>query len=177
MVIFSALKRAAEKGAPCPGNAELGALVGCQKHAVCEAISKLAHQGKIRVEIRGSQRRVTIVETGRSTAPITYAPPPRYRPRPPVEVGELVNLAARIFDTTPKDIRSRAKFHHIVRSRQAVFCVASRLGWGASHIARALGVDHSSVHHARKNEDIYRREPLFSTGITALEAEVAKRAA
>lgn len=177
LVILSALKRAAEMGAPCPSNPELGAIVGYSRDTVREAIQRFVDEGRINLEVRGSKRRVTIVDTGKSTAPIADRPEPYQRPRPPVEVRELVEIAARIFDTTEKDICSRARFIHIVRPRQAVFCVASRLGWGASHIARSIGIDNSSVHHARTNEKNYRQEPAFAAAWDAFEAEVAKLAA
>lgn len=67
--VFAALKRAADAGAPCPGNAELIEVMGCKSiSGPSSLISRLEARGVIRVLRFNQSRQVTIVATGKSTA-------------------------------------------------------------------------------------------------------------
>lgn len=73
--LFDILAAAASKGAPCPSNYELCGDInlsspGNAAYLVC----KIETRGLIRVERLGSSRRVTIVSTGQSTAPVRGVP-------------------------------------------------------------------------------------------------------
>lgn len=69
--ILAALTRAADAGATCPKNEDLDELIHCSSSSAASAIVKrLENWGLIRVERWQKERRVTIVETGKSTAEV-----------------------------------------------------------------------------------------------------------
>jgi len=76
-------------------------------------------------------------------------------------VQELVRQAARAMGVTPDAIYGPRREQAIVEARWAVIARLYEQGWGLVDIGRALGRDHSSIHHAlqrieprmRMNED------------------------
>lgn len=82
-MVLTALSEAAERGARCPSNEELADL--CGYFAVASppgVIGRLAAMGLISVRVGQKERQVTIMATGKSTAPMTNAAPHwRNRPR------------------------------------------------------------------------------------------------
>jgi DNA-binding MarR family transcriptional regulator len=66
--IFSLLKEAAERRAPCPKNYQLAVRLGCGIATVSAAIADLETAGLIKVERGNSSRVVTICASGARTA-------------------------------------------------------------------------------------------------------------
>lgn len=178
MAILSALSEAAERGAPCPTNAELAALVDYSPETVRDVVTRLDYEGHISRQRRGGRRQVTIAEIGKSTAPLPDFTAPAEEARPPVDVGDIVALAEDVFGVPRQDLLGRARPRHIARPRQAVYIVAWRMGWGLSHIGRVLRRDHSTVSHARDMAEVFERyDPSFAANLATLEARARALAA
>ena len=65
------LIEAAERGEACPTNDQIGQMLGNSSSANASyTVAKLEREGHIRVERFQSRRRITIVSTGKSTAPL-----------------------------------------------------------------------------------------------------------
>lgn len=176
-IILSAVSEAAETGAPCPSTAELARLSGYSVQTIGEALRRLEDDGHIIRSVRGSWRTITITATGKATAGL---PPVAEVPtnRPPVEVGTIITLAAEVFGVSRRELIGPSRPLHIARPRQAVCIVASRIGWGPSHIGRVIKRDHSTVSHARDLADAFERhDPAFAAGLAALESRARALAA
>lgn len=80
--VLSALSEAAESGVRCPSNEDLADLCGFSTIASPPGVlARLQTMGFIRVRIAQKGRQVTIMATGKSTAPMTN-PAPHWRDRP-----------------------------------------------------------------------------------------------
>lgn len=66
--VLAALSEAAEQGAPCPTNEELGVSLGIVCSCVPHVVARLQKAGRIVIERGGNRRRITIVATGKQTA-------------------------------------------------------------------------------------------------------------
>ncbi|KQN37032.1 hypothetical protein ASG37_05060 [Sphingomonas sp. Leaf407] len=82
--LFNTLSSIAEAGEPCPTNDGLAERLGCDPRAVARAFTELREQALIAVEPARTQRRVTIVASGKSTAVIV--PAKRIRSRRKVSI-------------------------------------------------------------------------------------------
>lgn len=66
-IIYRALFRAAQRGAPCPTQEVMAELCGLEPHSTSHHVRQLELRGMIRVARFQRSRRVTIVATGKST--------------------------------------------------------------------------------------------------------------
>ena len=80
-LLLAALTDAADRGARCPTNEELGDLLGMGLSAPPGIMRRLETRGLIAVEVYQRERRVTIVSTGKQTAAVR-TPAPHWRNRP-----------------------------------------------------------------------------------------------
>ena len=83
-IAFDLIVRAAERGDRAPTATDIQEAVGCNSvSSTVNIVQRLERRGLIRVERHQVARRITVVETGKSTAPVNNtAPHWRARPRP-----------------------------------------------------------------------------------------------
>jgi chromosomal replication initiator protein len=74
----------------------------------------------------------------------------------PIPITTLVNRAAELFDTTPKDILGPSRIAQFTLPRHAVAFAADAGGWGRSDIGRRMG----GRNHATVGNSIYRADCL-----------------
>jgi DNA-binding MarR family transcriptional regulator len=79
--ILAMISEAAEIGAPCPTNEDLGDRLGFGLSAPPQILNRLERRGLIIVERYQRSRRVTIIATGKATAPVKNTAP-HWRKRP-----------------------------------------------------------------------------------------------
>lgn len=82
--ILARIEEAAEKGEPAPLAEDLAEICGCSAiSTTVRLVHRLDQRGLIKVEVYQRGRRITVVATGKSTAPVrNQAPHWRVRPRP-----------------------------------------------------------------------------------------------
>lgn len=95
--LFSWLVECAEQGLPCPRNSDIAARFHFSTDSTCSGmVSALERVGMITVERYQQGRRITIVDTGKSTAAVPNARP-HWRHRSPqarIEAGEVRRAVA-----------------------------------------------------------------------------------
>lgn len=70
--MLAALTKAADAGQVCPSNVDLRIMVGCNVTGLIDTIHKLERRGLISVKRGRTWRVVTVIATGKSTAPVTH---------------------------------------------------------------------------------------------------------
>ncbi|SNT15685.1 hypothetical protein SAMN06295912_1505 [Sphingomonas laterariae] len=69
-LVFTAVAEAADVGAPCPSNQDLADIIDGSVSSPPYILTRLQRQGLIAIERYQKERRITIVETGKQTAPV-----------------------------------------------------------------------------------------------------------
>ncbi|AYJ87645.1 hypothetical protein D3Y57_19100 [Sphingomonas paeninsulae] len=128
--ILRILTAAANAGDQCPTNGVLAEAIGALSiSAPANAISLLEAIGLITVERGSCRRMVTIVATGKSTAPVvskiraygtSASPKPHNRKRRPLEYAEPVRVdPSRIVDRDPCTYCGTRSDHGCIHNRRA----------------------------------------------------------
>jgi DNA-binding MarR family transcriptional regulator len=82
-VVLGILVEAAEHGARCPSNEDIAEKLGFALSAPPQILNRLERRGEIAVERYQRSRRVTVISTGKATAPVKNKTPHwRAVPRP-----------------------------------------------------------------------------------------------
>lgn len=75
-IVYRALVRCANRGAPCPTGEQLAAMVGYETgHGTVELLKRLERIGLIKVSRHQRSRQVTIINTGKKTRPCVNTTP------------------------------------------------------------------------------------------------------
>lgn len=172
-VILQRLVEAAARGEMCPNNTELSAMAGFKSPpSANKALRDLTEEGQIEVRHFGNfYRQVVILADGTATAPRPERAA-EARVRPQHTVREIVDLVVGEANTCRKSVLAGSRYHDHLRARQMAQALALRVGWGVTHIARALSVDHSTV---KSNARAIVRHALREPATAALLARCTAR--
>lgn len=171
--LYNHLVELADRGELCPRNDALAAATGYARNTIAAALSDLTQEGLISLERRGFDRRVTIAASGHKTAEPeawSQAPAPFIPKRP---VREIAAKAIELSGRPRRDVLSRSRFREHIRVRQVICSFAIREGWGPSHAARVIGIDHTTVSHSCKVLPLHaEKEPETAALIAAMAREL-----
>lgn len=85
--------------------------------------------------------------------------------------ARVARMAGQAFNLRPGLIWTDSRKRHVVRARQAAFLVAYEAGVSGNAIARAFGLDHSTVLYGRQQaQNIADRDPCFAAAIDEMRA-------
>jgi chromosomal replication initiation ATPase DnaA len=132
-IVLELITQAAIEGRKCPTDRFLSRASGYKVSGLSKALNALVDLGCIEYRRRGQWRVIYVPSVDRCTAD--------HRDN----LQPMVERAARIFDTTTKDIVSSSRFREHIRARWAIMLTASELGYPFCGIGRALNRDHSTV--------------------------------
>ncbi len=84
-------------------------------------------------------------------------------------IQQMVDRAAELFDTTPKDVVGTARFREFVMPRFAVYLAAWEHNMGLREIARKMGKDRNTVRSGIvQAEEHFRRDAGFAKKVNEL---------
>lgn len=157
--VLEIITQAALEGRKCPTDQFISLAAGYRKGSVGKAIAALVDMGCIEFRRRGQWRVFYVPSVDRCTAD--------HRDN----LWPMVERAAKVFDTTTKDILSDSRFREHVRARWAIMITAFELGYPFCGIGRALNRDHSTVMHGvDRAYYMMPRDLAFRNRVTRLQS-------
>lgn len=92
-------------------------------------------------------------------------------------VETAVDACAKHFGVKPEDVMGRQRYPEIVAARHTAWALLRRRGMGLSQIARAFGVDHTSVLHGAEQGEKRLRGEQTGARVGSRKTQVHERPA
>lgn len=159
------LERCADAGEPCGGARLIGERLSYAADTIYKALRDLRKLELIECLGTKQYRVIRLTESGKQTGEYFTPRPITIRPK----VHDLVQSASELFEVSAEEILGPSRLKKCTAPRFAVVHVAMKRGWHQSHVARALGRDHTSIRNARlQAEELIRRDEDFDMRCASL---------